>query len=105
MRNEIMPNDAQRARHCYICGVTGSGKSTEANHQALSDIEAGRGLAYVDPHGQDVLELLDAIPKKRINDVLYFNVLDREHPITFNPVTHRDLPNVEAEKLTSIFKD
>ncbi|TMJ03435.1 MAG: ATP-binding protein [Alphaproteobacteria bacterium] len=100
-----MQTEAQRARHTYICGVTGSGKSTEAKHQALSDIEAGRGLAYVDPHGQDVLELLDAIPKRRINDVLYFNVLDREHPITFNPVTHRDLPNLEAEKLTSIFKD
>jgi type IV secretory pathway VirB4 component len=38
-----------RLSHVYIIGKTGTGKSTLLERLMLSDIEAGEGLALVDP--------------------------------------------------------
>jgi ABC-type ATPase involved in cell division len=46
-----------RLSHMYIIGKTGTGKSTLLERLMLSDVEAGRGLALVDPHG-DLAELI-----------------------------------------------
>ena len=35
-----------------------------------------RGLALIDPHGDLAEEILEFIPKRRINDVIYFNPAD-----------------------------
>ena len=43
--------DTDRSRHVYIIGQTGSGKSTVIYHMAKGDIEKGRGVAVIDPHG------------------------------------------------------
>jgi Helicase HerA, central domain len=40
-----------RLSHMYIIGKTGTGKSTLLERLILSDVEAGEGLALVDPHG------------------------------------------------------
>jgi hypothetical protein len=76
-----------RERHVYIVGKSGSGKSTFLYNLAMGDIMAGEGVAVIDPHGDLALDILDAIPRARINDVCYFDVTDTEHPVGFNPAT------------------
>jgi len=73
-----------RRRHTYIIGKTGMGKSVLMENMAISDIMAGEGVAFLDPHGEGAEKLLDYVPANRINDVIYFNPSDRDWPIAFN---------------------
>ena len=73
-----------RARHMYIIGKTGMGKSTLLANMAIQDIRNGEGLAVIDPHGSLVEELLEYIPANRVNDVVYFAPFDLDRPIAFN---------------------
>ncbi len=73
-----------RRRHFYVIGKTGMGKTSLLQNMAIQDIQAGRGIGFVDPHGEAAEALLDFVPKKRINDVIYFNPSDIEYPIAFN---------------------
>ncbi len=72
------------ANICMSLEKTGTGKTAFLKNMALQDIENGEGLAIIDPHGEFVEEVLDRIPKHRINDVVYFNPSDTEHPVSFN---------------------
>lgn len=74
----------ERSRHLYILGQTGSGKTTVMFHMAKDDIVFGRGLAILDPHGDLAKDLLNTVPKNRINDCIYFNPADLKHPIGLN---------------------
>jgi len=73
-----------RRHHLYVIGKTGSGKSTLLRNLIVQDIEAGRGVALVDPHGDLADDILDYIPPRRTDDVVYFNPADLAHPIGFN---------------------
>ncbi len=73
-----------RARHMYVIGKTGMGKSTLLENMAIQDIRNGEGMAFIDPHGSAVEKLLDFIPADRVKDVVYFAPFDLEHPIAFN---------------------
>lgn len=77
----------ERDRHVYIVGKSGSGKSTFLFNLAMDDINRGEGVAVIDPHGDLALDILDAIPRSRINDVCYLDVTDTTRPVGFNPVT------------------
>src|SRR3989344_4792385 len=95
-----------RRRHMYVIGKTGMGKTTLLENMILADIYAGHGCCYVDPHGDTAERLIDYIPSWRINDVVYFNPSDVEHPIGFNILEATDpkMKNLVAAALMSIFK-
>lgn len=80
--------DQDRLGHIYCIGKTGSGKSTLLLNMAISDIKRRNGIGIIDPHGDLAEEILNHIPKERIQDVIYFNVGDTEYPITFNPLSN-----------------
>jgi len=93
-----------RRYHTHIIGKTGSGKTTLVRNLIVQDIEAGRGVAVIDPHGDLADELLDFIPPRRIDDVIYFSPADHEHPVALNILRgHRD-PALAASVLVSAFK-
>ena len=68
----------------YIAGKSGVGKTTLMHNLMVQDIEAGRGLAFIDPHGDEAETLLNAIPSWRTHDVVYFDPADLEYPLGFN---------------------
>lgn len=78
----IYPDD--RRRHVYLIGKTGVGKTTLIQNMMIQDIESGKGLALVDPHGDVAEAVLNAIPPHRVNDVVYFNPSDIDYPVAFN---------------------
>ncbi len=73
-----------RRHHLYAVGKSGTGKTTLLRNMILQDIEAGRGVGVIDPHGDLALDLLDHIPRHRIEDVTYFDPSDAEHAVGFN---------------------
>jgi len=73
-----------RRRHVYVIGKTGMGKTLMLKNMAIQDIQQGRGVGFIDPHGEAAEELLDCIPSNRVNDVIYFNPADIDYPIAFN---------------------
>ena len=73
-----------RRRHVYVIGKTGMGKTVLLENLMLSDIYAGHGCCYVDPHGDTAERLIDYIPSWRLNDVVYFNPADMDYPVGFN---------------------
>jgi hypothetical protein len=75
----------ERERHVYIVGKSGSGKSTVLFNLAMADMYAGEGVAIIDPHGDLAEDILDAIPRFRINDVCYLDAGETEYPVGFNP--------------------
>lgn len=84
---ELMPiglTAAERERHVFIIGGTGNGKTTMLQYAIVQDIQNGKGVAVVDPHGDMAETLLHHIPEERINDIIYFNPDDLEHPIGLN---------------------
>ncbi|MEK9201226.1 MAG: type IV secretion system DNA-binding domain-containing protein [Patescibacteria group bacterium] len=94
-----------RLRHTYILGKSGTGKSTLLENMAIDDFKKGRGVAFIDPHGDACDNLLNYIPKIRINDTIYFNPSDREHPISLNilEVDNPDQAELVASGIVSIF--
>ncbi len=75
---------AERERHMYILGGTGNGKTTMMEYAIVQDIQKGKGVAVLDPHGDLAEKLLGYIPEKRIKDVIYFNPSDLGYPIGLN---------------------
>src|SRR3989344_143485 len=95
-----------RRRHMYIIGKTGMGKSELLKNIAIQDIRDGRGLAFVDPHGDPVEDLLDYIPAERVKDVIYINPADLEYPIAFNVMesVDPDKRHLVADGIMAVFK-
>ncbi len=95
-----------RRRHIYIIGKTGMGKSELLKTLAIQDIQAGRGLAFVDPHGDPVEDLLDYIPEERIGDVIYLNPADMDYPVAFNVMEQvdPDKRHLVADGVMGVFK-
>jgi hypothetical protein len=83
-KKEIRLSEADRARHMYVVGQTGTGKSTFLENLALQDMLEGRGFAFVDPHGDTAEKLLAMVPKERTEDVIYFSPADMDFPLGLN---------------------
>jgi CxxC-x17-CxxC domain-containing protein len=100
----IKPDD--RRRHAYIIGKTGTGKTTLAENMAIQDIQRGKGVAVIDPHGEFAERMLDFVPSERVNDVIYFNPADLEYPIAFNAIEKVDpeYRHLVASGLMGVFK-
>jgi len=95
-----------RTRHMYVIGKTGMGKTTLLQNMAVQDIQHGNGMAFIDPHGEVADDLLDYIPKNRVEDVMYFAPFDLDHPISFNVMEDvgADKRHLVADGLLSAFK-
>lgn len=95
-----------RANHLYLVGKTGTGKSTLQKNLIIQDIQAGRGVCLLDPHGDQAEELLDYIPRARAqSDVIYFDPADLEYPMGLNffPSVPPDERHRIANHILSVF--
>lgn len=83
-KKQVFIKTEDRRRHMYIVGMTGTGKSYFASSLAMQDIKAGHGVCYIDPHGDDLEEILARVPKERAEDVIFFDPSDTDRPIGLN---------------------
>ena len=70
----------------WVLGKTGTGKSTLLTNLIYEDMQAGRGLMVIDPHGDLVEALLALVPIHRLPETIYFNPADTDYPLAFNPL-------------------
>jgi hypothetical protein len=101
-----LKNDDDRLRHLYLIGKSGTGKSSLLYSMACQDISNGAGVAVLDPHGETIDQIMDRIPEHRINDVVYFDPSDTDHPIGLNLLQLDDpsQKNLMASGLVSAIK-
>jgi hypothetical protein len=88
-----------RARHCYVAGASGTGKSTLLLNMIVQDIEDGEGVGVLDPHGDLINAVLPRIPRHRVEDVILFDATDEEYPFALNILSAADAQ--ERERIVS----
>ncbi len=98
--------EKDRRQHIYMIGKTGTGKTTLMENMVVNDILAGRGVGVIDPHGEFAERILKFIPEERMEDVVYFNPADVDHPIGFNPLERvgDEYHHLVASGLMGVFK-
>ncbi len=96
---------ADRRKHVYVIGKTGTGKSTLIANMAINDMKNGEGMAIIDPHGDLCDIILDYVPSHRINDVAYLDPSDTDHPFHLNALEVKNPAYRElvASGIVSIF--
>ena len=97
---------SDRLYHLYAIGRTGTGKTTLLEHLVRRDIEAGRGCALIDPHGDLALRLHASIPPHRRHDTIYWDIADPKTPYGYNPLrkVRKDKIPLAASGLLEAFK-
>lgn len=90
----------ERRQGTYIVGTTGTGKSSLLRNMIYQDMrlkmdkDLRPGLCVLDPHGDLIDELLELVPKDRIDDVILFDPMDTERPFGLNMLEcDRDNPH------------
>ena len=61
-------------------------QSTLLTNLIYADMQAGRGLMVIDPHGDLGESLLNLVPPHRGPETIYFNPADTSYPLAFNPL-------------------
>lgn len=97
---------SDRRRHAYVIGKTGTGKSTLLANMAINDLKNDEGMCVIDPHGDLIETILNYIPSRRINDVIYLDPSEKSRTVKLNlfegeNVAHRELI---ASGIVSVFK-
>ena len=103
---QVRITPAESLHHLDIVGSTGVGKSTLLLNLTLGDIEAGRGVAVIDPKGDLVRDLLERIPRRHWDRVLLVDPSIREQPVGLNLLEcdDPDQHEVTCDQLLTIFR-
>ena len=75
-----------RRYHLYLIGRTGTGKTTLLRQICLSDIQSGKGLMLIDPHGDLADSIYNDLPWEIKSEAIYFNASDPNQPYGYNPL-------------------
>lgn len=90
IKRQVYLSEEDRMRHMYVIGKTGTGKSELLKDLILQDIKAGKGICFMDPHGDALQDIMKLIPPERAEDVIYFNPADTDRPMGMNLLEARD---------------
>ena len=99
--------DADRRRHLYVIGQTGTGKTVFMKSMLRQDVESGKGVCVIDPHGDFAEFVLSIVPPERAEDVIYFDPGDIDFPMGLNMFeidpTHPEQKSMVIDELFGIF--
>jgi hypothetical protein len=104
---EVRVTQDDQRRHIYILGQTGTGKTNTLKNMILDGINKGHGVCYIDPHGQDLEDILNKVPKERAEDVIVFDAGDIDRPIGLNLFDAKTIEQqdfVIQEAITMLYK-
>lgn len=100
--------DSDRLRHCYVIGQTGTGKTGLIKNMIAQDIARGAGVAFIDPHGSDIEDVLAFVPPERMKDVIYFDPAYTARPMGLNmleyDVSRPEMKTFVVDEVYGIFR-
>lgn len=82
----IRISEESMARHLYIMGQTGTGKSTLLKNMIADCLKKNYGFALIDPHGDLFDDIQKLIPKAKRNKLIVVNTTDPENSAKHNPI-------------------
>ncbi|MFH1142504.1 MAG: type IV secretory system conjugative DNA transfer family protein [Candidatus Uhrbacteria bacterium] len=105
VKTKVHMKRADRQRHMYLIGKSGSGKSVFMRNLILQDIQNGEGVCVIDPHGDLAESILGNIPKERIDDVVVFAPGDLDRPVGLNMLEAKtpDQMDFAVQEMIAIF--
>lgn len=84
---DVRLSEADRLRHVYIIGRTGTGKTNLLKKMASQDVRIpGRGVTIIDPHGDLVDHILREIPEDRVMEVTFIDLSRTDALPILNPL-------------------
>jgi hypothetical protein len=98
-----LPIKDGRDQGLYVLGLQGMGKSSLLLDLIKQDIDAGRGVCVLDPHGDLALGALALVPEHRTAETLFLDMTDQEHPFGFDLFTGGK-PEAAGKRVGSILK-
>ena len=99
---DVRQQDRDRARHTYIIGSTGTGKSTLIANMIKQDIENGKGVILFDPHGDLWQQIRKSVPRQRQKDLVLAHLGDAKFPFTMNILAGQGgKPAIEHNTMTN----
>lgn len=107
-RNQLVKfgiKDEDRYKHMYFIGKTGVGKSTLFYNMVQQDMENGKGVGVIDPHGETIDHILSIVPEHRIDDVVVIDPSDFGRPVAMNMLENPNpaQKNLMASGLVAVF--
>ncbi|MBI5456789.1 TraM recognition domain-containing protein [Candidatus Kaiserbacteria bacterium] len=101
---EVKFGQQDRLRHCYVIGQTGTGKTSLLKNMILQDMKNGDGVAYIDPHGTDIEDILASVPPERMKDVIYFDPAYTPRPMGLNMLEYdRSKPEMKTFVVDEVY--
>ncbi len=95
---------SDRLRHCYVIGQTGTGKTSLIKNMIRQDILNGDGVAFIDPHGNDIEDVLAFVPPERLQDVIYFDPAYTARPMGLNMLEYdRSKPEMKTFVVDAVY--
>ncbi len=74
------------ARHLYIMGQTGTGKSTILKTMIADCLKENLPFALIDPHGDSFAEIVDMISQSKRNKTVIIDITDPSNSAKHNPI-------------------
>lgn len=101
---EVRFGESDRLRHCYVIGQTGTGKTGLIKNMIRQDILNGEGIAFIDPHGNDIEDVLAMVPPERAEDVIYFDPAYTSRPMGLNMLEYdRSKPEMKTFVVDEVY--
>ncbi len=101
---EIYISEQDRMRHFYTIGQTGTGKTNFLKTQIIQDIKNGEGVCMIDPHGNDIQDVLANVPPDRYDDIIYFDPAYIQKPMALNMLEYNhDYPEQKSFVIDELF--
>ena len=101
---EVKFGQADRLRHAYVIGQTGTGKTGLIKNMIMQDIANGEGVAFIDPHGNDIEDVLASVPPSRYGDVIYFDPAYTARPMGLNMLEYdRSRPEMKTFVVDEVY--
>jgi hypothetical protein len=102
----VTVGSSTRMRHTHVIGATGTGKSTFILSLIAQDIQQGKGLAVLDPHGDLIESILTYIPTNHADDVILIDPADADFPVGFNILqAHSEIEkDILSSDLVAVFR-
>ncbi|MBV9159422.1 MAG: TraM recognition domain-containing protein, partial [Candidatus Kaiserbacteria bacterium] len=70
----------------------------------IQDIQNGDGVAFIDPHGNDIEDVLAAVPPERAKDVIYFDPAYTPRPMGLNMLEYdRSKPEMKTFVVDEVY--